>query len=283
MEGAPAGGVLNRDLPLLPWAPITSMAVSHRLTGPIFAHGVAVAVMPSTRPKSRHNHVRTPYQTTFGRSPRPCLPPLVELVACYVGAISTFGPDALAYAWCIQATRVAELVFSRLDVPVTLQVVDVTLRNAASLALDGHLDHVAPAGQHPAIMLCGHRWRDDPALTSGSWYAHLVPLIGGRHLVDAAIRQCQREHAGLLTPLVLHADAEATLTRGRALRLRYEDAGTVTEILYEPREPDPGICRLPAWKADPGSDSQQYASWILAEMMTALQLMGAPTRARARR
>jgi hypothetical protein len=239
--------------------------------------------MPSTRPKSRRIHARTSHQASSGRSPSAGLPPLVELVACYVSAISCFGPDALAYAWCVQATRVAQLVFARLGVSVTLQVVDATLRNAASLALDDPLGYVVPAGQRPSIMRCGHGRREDATPESGNWYAHLVPLVGGRHLVDAAIRQCQRSHAGLLTPLVLHWDVKESLSRGRALRLMYDDAGSVTEILYEPREPDPDICRLPAWKAEPGSDSQQHARRILNDMRTSLGLKRASARTGTRR
>ena len=200
-----------------------------------------------------------------GRLPRRTLPPLARLIDTYARVLAACG-DGLAAGWCVRATRVAQLAFAEFGITVSPLITRLRLHNAFALQLEGRWAGPVPASQNPATGLCGHKEPDDATLGADGWYGHLVPIVAGRYVVDATVSQIRVPHAGLHTPRVLVANVAATLARGSAHHMLHRAAGTVTELTYEPRTPDPGIEQLPGWESAPGGPNREMAHLIVEAM-----------------
>lgn len=192
------------------------------------------------------------------------------MIGCFVGVLCDgFGAEVLAGPWCVQATRVTQLVFRAFEVPVTSAVTRLTVRNAASLAVDGLPAGPVPEGQRPTIGRCGHCEPDELTDDSEWWHGHLVPIVAGRYVVDAAISQMRRPAAGIHTPNVLVCDATPLMRVGLEQCVWHTAGGTVTEITYGRRAPDMSFTRLEGWRAD---ENRLIANTLVDEMRRRLRM-----------
>lgn len=200
-------------------------------------------------------------------------PSLDELLTAYWHVLPTaVTPAHLSSPWCLQASRVAELVFGHFGVPVEPLVVANTLLNAVALRLAGVSDVPVPLGQQREIGLTGADPRDDLALHGGPWYGHLVAIVARRYLVDAALRQGQCPERGVYTPRVLIFDVASTLLAGRQAALLYRSAGHHTGICYTPREPDPHLERVTGRELTLHGSSEDVARAVTTQMKDWLNL-----------
>jgi hypothetical protein len=195
-------------------------------------------------------------------------PPLSRLLAAYVGVLRNAGPEFLAASWCIQATRITHLVFGSFGVSVDPVITRVVCSNNMRRAQLGQWWIPIVDGQRPAEAHCGHMAPEDCPRTSGLWYGHLVPLVAGRYLVDAAIRQNQRPSAGIFTPDVLVHETDAFLDAGQEARIEHADAGLTTEIVYHRRESDTSFQKLEGWRS---RDNHMIARDLAAEIRWRLE------------
>lgn len=200
--------------------------------------------------------------------------PLKKVVDTYASALRALVPEQLGKGWCVSATRVAQLVFREFGISVAPLVVCTTLINTAALELLGIVNRRThrPWDQPPMVLALGQDPPDDRALRGGSWYGHLVPVVDGRYIVDAALRQSHQPWLGIHTPDVLIEDVGESLLRGLDVRLVHRVDRSVTRIVYSPRPADPNLERLPFWEAEPNGWNCTRARELLTKMRSDLGL-----------